>query len=63
MWVLVLASAFPIHSTSQKKNSANFAKKNSPKFAKKVSNITHLRDAPTPIEGYVANVAWGRNLA
>jgi len=34
-----------------------------PKFAKNVSNITHLRDAPILIEGYVANVAWGRNLA
>jgi hypothetical protein len=34
-----------------------------PEFAKNVSNITHLGDAPTPIEGYVVNVAWGRNLA
>ena len=25
---------------------------------RKFSNITHLGDAPTPIESYVANVAW-----
>jgi hypothetical protein len=31
----------------------------SQKFANKVSNITHLGDAPTPIEGYVVSVAWG----
>jgi hypothetical protein len=40
-----------IHRSAQKKNST--------KFTNKVSNITHLGDAPTPLEGYVANVAWG----
>jgi hypothetical protein len=31
------------------------------KFAEKVPNLVHLRDTPTSIEGYVANVGGERN--